>query len=140
METKVALPDDVLADVLRRLPSRSLVEARCVCKVCCAIVDVSQLLLLHVLPHSVHDIFLNYVDYYRQHFFTRPASATALWIDGRLDFMPETNIGRLSSVRDHYNDLPPLQQRDGVILRGTSGSGITLSTSTLTLPCHGTTR
>ncbi|KAL6885511.1 hypothetical protein ACP4OV_010290 [Aristida adscensionis] len=60
-----ALPDDVLADILRRLPAPSLAAAQCVRKAWCAIVDNRELLLPHLLllPRSVDAIFINCIDH-----------------------------------------------------------------------------
>ncbi|RCV32691.1 hypothetical protein SETIT_7G023400v2 [Setaria italica] len=49
------LPEDVLGEVLRRIPPHSLAVCRCVCSAWRAAVDIRRLLLPHVLPHSVLD-------------------------------------------------------------------------------------
>ncbi|XP_062225007.1 uncharacterized protein LOC133923759 [Phragmites australis] len=108
METELeALPDDALAHVLRGLPARSLATARCVCKAWRAIVDARALLLPHFLPHSVHGIFVNYIDHGRPHFFARPSSASSMsrGIDGMLGFMHNDHVRDWWSVMDHCNGL-----------------------------------
>ncbi|GJN05080.1 hypothetical protein PR202_ga22681 [Eleusine coracana subsp. coracana] len=62
------LPDDVLPGILRRLPARSLVASRRVCKAWHTIIDEQKLLLRlrQLLPHSVGGIFINYIDHYKQ--------------------------------------------------------------------------
>ncbi|XP_062225006.1 uncharacterized protein LOC133923758 [Phragmites australis] len=104
METELAgLPEDVLADVLRRLPARSLATAACVCKVWHTIVDARALLLPYrrLLPHSVHGIFINYIGHRRPHLFARPSSSSTI---PKIGFMP--NDSRDSwSVLDHCNGL-----------------------------------
>ncbi|CAO2035551.1 unnamed protein product [Urochloa humidicola] len=78
METELAaIPDDALADALRRLPARSLTAARCVCKAWRGVVDGRGLLLPRLLPHSVRGIFINYIDHHRPHLFARPSSSTS---------------------------------------------------------------
>ncbi|KAL6650753.1 hypothetical protein ACP70R_009678 [Stipagrostis hirtigluma subsp. patula] len=47
-----ALPDDILADILRRLRAHSLARYRCVCAAWRALVDGRRLLLPHALPRS----------------------------------------------------------------------------------------
>ncbi|KAK3143169.1 hypothetical protein QOZ80_4BG0359350 [Eleusine coracana subsp. coracana] len=101
-----ALPDDGLAGVLRVLPPRSLAVARCVCKAWRDIIDGRSLLLPHLLPRSVHGIFINYIDHQRAHLFSRPSSSFSR-IDGLLRFMlnadPEEDIWW--TVLDHCNGL-----------------------------------
>ncbi|WVZ83487.1 LOW QUALITY PROTEIN: hypothetical protein U9M48_030629, partial [Paspalum notatum var. saurae] len=101
-----ALPDDALSGVLRALPPKSLAVARCVCKAWRDVVDGRALLRPHLLPHSVRGIFINYIDHYRPHLFTRPVSpSTVPNVDGTLSFLP--NAGRFDrwSAVDHCNGL-----------------------------------
>ncbi|CAN6363638.1 unnamed protein product [Urochloa humidicola] len=60
METKAvttALPDDVLADVLSRLPARSIAVSQRVCKAWWDVVNERQLLLrLRRLLRSLHQL------------------------------------------------------------------------------------
>ncbi|KAK8449056.1 hypothetical protein SEVIR_7G154000v4 [Setaria viridis] len=90
METEaVALPEDALAGVFRRLPP----------------------LLPHQLPRSVRGIFINYIDHGRPHLFARPSSSTASppatspEIDGLLSFMPNDPGTDWWSVMDHCDGL-----------------------------------
>ncbi|GJN05084.1 hypothetical protein PR202_ga22685 [Eleusine coracana subsp. coracana] len=53
------------------MPARSLAASRCVCKAWHAIVDEQQLLLRHLLPHSVRGLFVNFIDHDKPHFFAR---------------------------------------------------------------------
>ena len=73
-EAAMALPNDLLADVLGRLPARSLAASRRVCKAWRDLVDEQRLLLRlgRLLPHSLRGLFINYQDYKRPHFFARP--------------------------------------------------------------------
>ncbi|TVT96776.1 hypothetical protein EJB05_58017 [Eragrostis curvula] len=99
----VALPDDALADALRRLPLQSLAVARCVCKAWRDIVDARALLIPHLLPRSVHGIFINYLDHWQPHLFlARPSTPST--IDGMLSFLP-SEVDRCMSVLDHCNGL-----------------------------------
>ncbi|GJM96123.1 hypothetical protein PR202_ga12934 [Eleusine coracana subsp. coracana] len=50
------LPDDALADVLRRLGPRDLAVSRCVSKAWCGIIDARRLML----PHEVGGIFIDF--------------------------------------------------------------------------------
>ncbi|RLM74687.1 hypothetical protein C2845_PM15G00490 [Panicum miliaceum] len=104
MEIGVAtLPDDALADILRRLPAGTLATARAVCRVWRSIIDARELLL----PHSVHGIFINYSGHRRPHLFAcgpSSTSSTSLTIDGMLSFMPNDRRD-LWSVMDHCRGL-----------------------------------
>ncbi|KAK1647161.1 hypothetical protein QYE76_064966 [Lolium multiflorum] len=60
-----ALSDDALADTLGRLEACDIAASRCVRKAWRAVVDARGLLLPLVLPHSVHGIFVNYIDHER---------------------------------------------------------------------------
>ncbi|TVU23672.1 hypothetical protein EJB05_26051, partial [Eragrostis curvula] len=109
METAAAaaiLPDDVLVDVFRRLPARSLAASRRVCKAWRDLVDEQQLLLplRRLLPHSVRGIFINYMDHRRPYFFARPAPASSGWplIDGEFGSVVGNSWHK---VRDHCNGL-----------------------------------
>lgn len=99
------LPDDALAEVLRRLPGRSLAASRCVCKAWQAIVDDQQLLLPHLLPSSVRGLFVNYIDHDRPHLFARPTSMPGPRIDGDFDFIERDNRWDWYRVLDHCNGL-----------------------------------
>ncbi|KAJ1269955.1 hypothetical protein BS78_06G017900 [Paspalum vaginatum] len=101
-----ALPDDALAGVLRALPPKSLAVARCVCKAWRDVVDGRALLRPYLLPRSVRGVFINYIDHYRPHLFTRPVSPSTIpRVDVTLSFLP--NAGRFDwwSAVDHCNGL-----------------------------------
>ncbi|KAL6908100.1 hypothetical protein ACP4OV_002270 [Aristida adscensionis] len=113
LTTEAALPDDVLAAVLRRLPARGLAASRRVCRAWRDLVDDRRLLLPYLLPHSVRGFFVNYVDHGRPHFFARPSSpATAAGgaqiIDGEFDYVQAAaghpRFGWFK-VADHCNGL-----------------------------------
>lgn len=93
------LPDDLLAEVLRRVPLRCLAACRCV--------DGLGLLGAHVLPHSLTGIFINYFDYERPRFFAR--RPTSPQIDATLDFTPDRSWRELE---DHCNGLLLCEDRN----------------------------
>uniref|UniRef100_A0ACD5UGQ4 Uncharacterized protein n=1 Tax=Avena sativa TaxID=4498 RepID=A0ACD5UGQ4_AVESA len=100
------LPHDALASILRRLPPRDLAASRCVRKTWRAVVDAHRLLLPHVLPHSVHGIFVNYIDYDRSHCLSRPSAQHKPLIDGNLlDRFMHGYTTRYNRVIDHCNGL-----------------------------------
>ncbi|GJN05086.1 hypothetical protein PR202_ga22687 [Eleusine coracana subsp. coracana] len=115
MAAAAYLPDDVLADVLRWLPARSLTASSSVCKAWRAIIDEQQLLLQlwHLLPHSVCGIFVNHQDHGKPHFFARPTAAPECpRIDGRYDFIELEDRYNWTSVLDHSNGLVLYFDRD----------------------------
>ncbi|CAL4990389.1 unnamed protein product [Urochloa decumbens] len=108
-----ALPDDLLANVFGRLPARSLAASRYVCKAWRDVVDERRLLLRlrHLLPHSLRGLFINYQDYHKPHFFSRPALAAAgPRIKGKVDFIVRKGPRGFTwtgwhEVADHCNGL-----------------------------------
>ncbi|KAK1645670.1 hypothetical protein QYE76_063475 [Lolium multiflorum] len=100
------LPEDVLADVLGRLPPRLVAASRCVCKTWRDIVDGHRLLRLD-LPHTVDSIILNLYGLKSSRFLTRPSrgSATSADLDGtvsgKLDHLGDPS----AYVSDHCNGL-----------------------------------
>lgn len=101
------LPDDLVADVLRCLPPRSVAVSRCVCRAWRDLVDARRLLRADLLPRSVGGIFINYCTLYSPEFFARPTMGPS--ISGDFEFIPG-----FSKVMDHCNGL--------VLCRETSGS------------------
>jgi hypothetical protein len=101
MSSIAILPDDALAEVLRLLPARGFAEARCVCKAWQTVVDEQQLLLRHLLPHSVGGLFVNCIHRYRLHYFARPTATPGPRIDGEFSFIEreEPYIWRRYRVR-----------------------------------------
>ncbi|KAL6653652.1 hypothetical protein ACP70R_008576 [Stipagrostis hirtigluma subsp. patula] len=102
-----ALPDDVLAAILGRLPAGNIAASRCVCKAWRAVVDERRLLLRHVVPHSLAGIFVNFQDHSRPHFFARPTPATGgrRKVDGKFGFVERRKPHGWFSVMDHCNGL-----------------------------------
>ncbi|KAM0857482.1 hypothetical protein ACQ4PT_048452 [Festuca glaucescens] len=99
----VALPADALAEILRRLPLRSLATARCVCKVWRAIVDGRRLLLPELLPHSVRGIFLMYSDRDYPAFLSHPSMEPDIL--GKLNFHRLPGQWNRAYVLSHCNGL-----------------------------------
>jgi hypothetical protein len=69
------LTDDVLADVLRRLPPRSLAVSRCVCRAWRALIDGDGMLRADLLPRSLAGFIICYHDHQelpRAMLFARP--------------------------------------------------------------------
>ncbi|KAM0916750.1 hypothetical protein ACQ4PT_010072 [Festuca glaucescens] len=100
------LPDEVLDDVLRRVPPRRLAACRRVCRSWRDVIDVRGLVLAHLAPGPVRGMFVNFTDKRIHGFFSRGAVAAALSpsIDGSLMFLPSTHAAR-SRVLDHCNGL-----------------------------------
>ncbi|XBI44422.1 hypothetical protein VPH35_109056 [Triticum aestivum] len=87
----VALPDDALAEVLRRLPPHILAEARRVCKAWRNAPGPDR------TASTLSGIFINFKGQYFSEFFSRPSTGPA--IDGGFDFLPCMGV----EVKDHCN-------------------------------------
>jgi hypothetical protein len=99
------LPDDMLSNILGRLPPFSLAASRCVLKKWCAIIDGRRLLRADILPLRLDGFFFRteFTDWAR-HFFSRPS--TGRRISGRLaDYVKDDDI------LDHCNGLLLLLDR-----------------------------
>ena len=53
------LPEEMLADILRRVPARHLAACRRVCAYWRATIDARRLLLPHLLPGAPRGVFIN---------------------------------------------------------------------------------
>jgi hypothetical protein len=112
------LPDDVLADVLGRLPPLWLAAARCVRKSWRRVIDDRRLLRSDLLPLSLAGIIIQFEEHAFPEFFARPSSST---VNMKLDFLPltifpSTQIHELDNeyfVWGHCNGL--LWLRDYVV-------------------------
>jgi hypothetical protein len=99
------LPEDVLADVLRRVAApRSLAVCRCVCKAWRAIIDRESLLCTE-LPFSGMFICFDVLPF--PEFFSRPPSPGRPAISGNLGFLPPPNKDDSVeyNIYDHCNGL-----------------------------------
>lgn len=103
------LPDDMITEVLRRLPPRSLAACRRVCRSWRAVVDDRRLLREDLLPLSLAGIFLNLHDLYPTQFFSCP-SATGPAVSGNVDYtrrrstLPDCHMPSIN-ITDHCNGL-----------------------------------
>ncbi|KAM0823309.1 hypothetical protein ACQ4PT_070955 [Festuca glaucescens] len=102
MDYMQALPDDAIAAILRRLEPRDLAASRCVRKAWHDVIDAHRLLLPHVLPSTVHGLFVNYIDHGRPHFLARPSAQPMF--DGNLSFLPDHRRG-INEMVDHCNGI-----------------------------------
>ncbi|KAF0909998.1 hypothetical protein E2562_001248 [Oryza meyeriana var. granulata] len=96
-----ALPDDVLAEVLRHLAPRWLAASSSVCKSWRDVVDGRRLLRTDLLLLSLAGIFANYIGHDYSELFSRPTTGDP--ISGKLDFLPSEDAWCM--VRDHCNGL-----------------------------------
>ncbi|EMS62557.1 hypothetical protein TRIUR3_03588 [Triticum urartu] len=60
MDLTQVLPEEILADVLRRVAPRGLAVCRCACKALLAVIDARRLLRGDLLPLSVGGVFINF--------------------------------------------------------------------------------
>jgi hypothetical protein len=67
------------------------------------VVDDHRLLLPHVLPNTVHGLFVNYIDHGRPHFLARPSARPMF--DGNLSFLPDHRRGIINTMVDHCNGI-----------------------------------
>ncbi|XP_066327209.1 putative F-box protein At1g46984 [Miscanthus floridulus] len=102
------LPDDVLADVLRRLPPRGLAVSRCVCKAWLAVVDARRLLRADLLPLSLGGLFINFHNYYLSEFFAPHSDGPC--ISGKHDYLPQADSW--GYLDDHCNGLVLIHEND----------------------------
>ncbi|CAL4913873.1 unnamed protein product [Urochloa decumbens] len=115
MEAGAALlvPDDVLADILGRLPPRALAASRSVCKAWRALVDARGLLLRHLLPHALRGILIDYSGYKQPVLFARRSQPRCFpRVSGDLGYVP--GFGPYHSrIIDHCNGLLLYQGASG---------------------------
>jgi hypothetical protein len=104
------LPDDLLADVLRRLPPRGLAVSKCVCKSWLAIVDARRLLRADLLPLSLGGLFINFHNYYLSEFFAPHSDRPC--ISGKHDYLPQAGSDSWGYVDDHCNGLVLIHEND----------------------------
>uniref|UniRef100_I1PDY3 F-box domain-containing protein n=1 Tax=Oryza glaberrima TaxID=4538 RepID=I1PDY3_ORYGL len=96
---EVVLPEDVLAEILRRLPPRSLAALRCVCTDWRSTIDSRRLLRADLLPLSLAGIFIDFWGLRFPDFFSRPPPTP---ISGVFDFFP---LEEGPDIMDHCNGL-----------------------------------
>ncbi|GJM96138.1 hypothetical protein PR202_ga12950 [Eleusine coracana subsp. coracana] len=71
MDLSLLLPDDVLADVLRLLPKRSLAVSRCVCKKWRNVIGAHPVLRAELFPRTLAGILINFQGLDITEFFSR---------------------------------------------------------------------
>ncbi|PVH36824.1 hypothetical protein PAHAL_6G176300 [Panicum hallii] len=106
------LPDDMLADVLRRLPPRSLAASRCVRKQWCSIIDARRMLRVDLLPLQLDGFFCNPNHLQdRPSFFAPPSTMRRITtcLDDIYDTLSYDTLGYMS-IEDHCNGLLLLGQ------------------------------
>lgn len=108
------LPDDVLADVLRRVAPRGLAASRCACKAWRALIDAH-----HLLPLPLAGFLINFDGVHITELFSPAAeSSSCTW--GKHDYLPGPIDPRYyarrcwTTVSDHCNGL--LLIRDGYVI------------------------
>ncbi|CAN6292792.1 unnamed protein product [Urochloa humidicola] len=88
------LPDDVLADVLRRVAPRGLAACRCACRSWRSLIDARRLLRADLLPRSLAGFFLCYSMLNLPEFLARPGADPTGY-----------TLPRSTEVQDHCNGL-----------------------------------
>ncbi|CAN6202894.1 unnamed protein product [Urochloa humidicola] len=83
------LPQELIGDILRRLPPGPLAVCRSVSKDLRAAIDGRGLLLAHLAPRGLRGVFINFTGQDQPYFFSRRERAAAPRIDGELHFLPE---------------------------------------------------
>jgi hypothetical protein len=110
------LPDDVLAEILRRVPPRWLAAVRRVCKAWCDAVDSRRLLRADLLPLSLAGIFIHYEKHKFPEYLARPSMAGSRAVTTDLSFLPsetpilqcdywQTGYASDYNIEDHCNGL-----------------------------------
>ncbi|VAH23640.1 unnamed protein product [Triticum turgidum subsp. durum] len=93
---------DLLLDILRRLPPRSLAVSRCACKAWRAAIDHHRLLRADLLPLSVDAAVYDELNIYPPRLFGRRSAARH--IPGELEYLAESRLD-VPGVQDHCNGL-----------------------------------
>ncbi|CAM0875722.1 unnamed protein product [Alopecurus aequalis] len=105
-EDILLLPEDVLADIFRRLPPHSLAVLRCICRAWCAFIDARRLLRKE-LPHTVGSLIINLHALRSSWLLSHPSAGPAILtnidhaISGKLDHLLNPSV----YVKDHCNGL-----------------------------------
>ncbi|XP_021319679.1 uncharacterized protein LOC8056463 [Sorghum bicolor] len=97
------LPDDMLANILRRLPPRGLAMSRCVCKSWLAVINAHRLLRADLLPLSLAGFFMNFDNFYISEFLTPRSDIPS--ISGKQDYLPKAGSLSWGYIDGHCNGL-----------------------------------
>ncbi|CAO2192733.1 unnamed protein product [Urochloa humidicola] len=98
-----AMPEDILADVLRRLAPRDLAASRCVCKAWRAAIDGRRLLRAELLPHTLGGLFVDFNMLGYAEFLSASSSSSrhVVTFSSDLGFTPEPK----NSINGNCNGL-----------------------------------
>lgn len=100
------LPDDMLVNVLGRLPPSSLAASRCVRKHWCSLIDARRLLRADLLPlRRLDGFFVNPTDLETRPCFFAPGSAMRRITGRLLDFSDTLKEYFYMDILDHCNGL-----------------------------------
>lgn len=98
------LPDDLLVDVLRRLPPHGLAAARCVHSCWRAIIDTRR--LMHLLPLPLAGILINFNGHRLTELFARPSPAPVTVSSKFHHYLPDAARDFYDAIiMDHCNGL-----------------------------------
>ncbi|CAN6282049.1 unnamed protein product [Urochloa humidicola] len=105
------LPEDMLADILARLPPRGLAVARAVCASWRATVDGRRLLRADLLPLSLAGIFVKFRCHTFPEYFSRPTTGPS--VSGQMHYLPPaTNELSMTYILGQCNGLLLLELDD----------------------------
>ncbi|XBI88476.1 hypothetical protein VPH35_026441 [Triticum aestivum] len=116
MDLTQLLPEEVLADVLRRVAPHGLAACRSASKALCSIIDVDRLLL----PISVGGIFINFHSALLPEFLARPSTAPAISLKIKPALMcftfdpSSTSVLLVDGHMDQYAVNPATRQWDAL--------------------------
>ncbi|XP_037426035.1 uncharacterized protein LOC119291383 isoform X2 [Triticum dicoccoides] len=103
------LPEEMLADILRRVPARHLAACRRVCAYWRATIDARRLLLPHLLPGAPRGVFINMAEGLRDTYFFARGGPTG-GVDTRLVDAPTRWC---TAFVDHRNGLLLCEASEG---------------------------
>ncbi|XBI78782.1 hypothetical protein VPH35_088411 [Triticum aestivum] len=109
------LPEDVLADVLRRVPPRWVAASRCVCRAWRDAIDAHGLLRADLLPLSFAGLLIHFDKHKYTEFFARPSAHA---VSGNLSFLPSTapHAGTIWDDASDWDDYKIQNHCNGLLL------------------------